>query len=89
MPWRQKMKNTASLRNSQKITAFKRIHTDFKEILKQEKCRTCSCFYGDVLTGIYEKIKRFRKIESDHSLAEIENDFERWIKEADFLNLHG
>ena len=83
------MNNTASLRNAQKITAFKRIHTDFKEILKHEKCRTCSCFYGDVLTGIYEKIKRFRKIESDLSLADIENDFECWIEEANFLNMHG
>ena len=83
------MNNTASLRNAQKITAFKRIHTDFKEILKHEKCRTCSCFYGDVLTSIYEKIKRFRKAESYQSLAEIENDFGRWIKEADFLNMHG
>jgi len=83
------MKVTASLRNEQKIKAIKTIHAEFQDILKHEKCRTCSCFYGDVLTGIYEKIKRFRKIESDHSLADIENDFERWIKEADFLNMHG
>ena len=83
------MKATASLRNEQKIKAVKTIHAEFQDILKHEKCRTCSCFYGDVLTGIYEKIKRFRKIESDHSLAEIENDFERWIKEANFLNMHG
>ena len=83
------MKVTASLRNEQKIKAIKTIHAEFQDILKHEKCRTCSCFYGDVLTGIYEKIKRFRKIESDHSLADIENDFERWIKEANFLNMHG
>ncbi len=83
------MKNTVPSRNTQKIKAFERIHADFKDILKHEKCRTCSCFYGDVLTGIYEKIKRFRNAESDQSLAEIENDFGRWIKEADFLNMHG
>lgn len=83
------MNNTASSRNTQKLSAFKKIHEDFKEILKYEKCRTCSCFYGDVLNSIYEKIKRFRAIESDHRLVEIENDFERWIKEADFLNMHG
>ena len=77
------------MKNEQKIKAIKTIHAEFQYILMHEKCRTCSCFYGDVLTGIYEKIKRFRKIESDHSLAEIENDFERWIKEADFLNMHG
>jgi hypothetical protein len=83
------MKATATLRNEQEIKAIKTIHAEFQDILKHEKCRTCSCFYGDVLTGIYEKIKSFRKIESDRSLAEIENDFERWIKEADFLNMHG
>jgi len=83
------MKATASLRNEQKIKAVKTIHAEFQDILKHEKCRTCSCFYGDVLTSIYEKIKKFRKIESDHSLADIENDFERWIKEANFLNMHG
>jgi 23S rRNA U2552 (ribose-2'-O)-methylase RlmE/FtsJ len=89
MSWRQKMKNAASSHHAQKIMAFKRIHTDFKAILKHEKCRTCSCFYGDVLNSIYEKIRGFRKIESDHRLAEIENDFERWIKEANFLKVHG
>jgi len=83
------MKATASLRNERKIKAVKTIHAEFQDILKHEKCRTCSCFYGDVLTSIYEKIKKFRKIESDHSLADIENDFERWIKEANFLNMHG
>ena len=83
------MKSTVTSRNTLKIRAFERIHADFKDILRHEKCRTCSCFYGDVLTGIYEKIKRFRKTESDQSLAEIENDFGRWIKEADFLNMHG
>ena len=83
------MTATATLRNEQKIKAIKTIHAEFQDILKHEKCRTCSCFYGDVLAGIYEKIKSFRKIESDHSLADIENDFERWIKEANFLNMHG
>jgi len=83
------MKATESLRNEQKIKAIKTIHAEFKDILKHEKCRSCSCFYGDVLNSTFEKIRRFRKIESDHSLAEVENDFERWIKEADFLNMHG
>ena len=76
-------------RNAQKILAFQRIHKDFRAILKHEKCRTCSCFYGHVLSSIYEKIKRFRTTESDHRLVEIETDFERWIKEAAFLNMHG
>jgi hypothetical protein len=83
------MKNAASLHHAQKIAAFQRIHADFEEILQHEKCRTCSCFYGHVLSGIYEKIRRFRTIESDHRLVEIERDFARWIKEAAFLNMHG
>ena len=86
------MKNTASSHHAQKITAFKRIHTDFREILKHEKCRTCACFYGDVLNGVYERIKKFRKsepTESDQRLVQIENDFERWIRDAAFLKMHG
>jgi hypothetical protein len=83
------MNYTASARNAQKIEAFERIHSDFQEILQHEKCRTCSCFYADVLNSIYDKIKRFRKTESDHRLVEIESDFEHWIKEAAFLNMHG
>ena len=83
------MKATASLRNEQKIKAIKTIHAEFKDILKHEKCRSCSCFYGDVLNSTFEKIKRFRKTKSDYSLIKIENDFERWIKEAGFLKLHG
>jgi hypothetical protein len=80
---------TASSTNAQKIMAFKKIHADFQDIMKHEKCRTCSCFYGDVLNSIYDKIKKFRGIESDHNLVEIENDFERWLKEADPLKAHG
>lgn len=83
------MKATASMINNQKIKAFKNIHADLKDILKQERCRSCACLFGDVLVGVCEKIKRFRKAGSDHSLAEIENDFERWIKEATFLKMHG
>ena len=83
------MKATESLRNDQKIRAIKTIHAEFQDILKHDKCRTCSCFYGDMLTRIYEKLKGVRKIESDHQIMEMENDFRNWIKEADFLNLHG
>jgi hypothetical protein len=83
------MNNTVSARKAQKIKAFERIHTDFQEILKHEKCRTCACFYGDVLNSIYDKIKGFQKTESQRRLVEIEKDFERWIKEAAFLKMHG
>ena len=83
------MKTTASARNAKKIAAFKKLHAELKDILKHEKCRSCSCLYGDVLNSVCEKIKRFRKTESDNSLVEIENDFERWMKEAAFLKTHG
>ena len=83
------MKTTSSLRNEQKIRAVKEIHAEFIDILKHEKCRSCSCLYGDVLKSVFEKIKKFRKTESDYSLVNIENDFERWIREADLLKMHG
>lgn len=83
------MKNSASPLNAQKIIAFKKVHADFKEIMKHEKCRTCSCFYGDVLNSIYDRIKRFREIEPNPNLIEIENDFERWLRGADPLKAHG
>lgn len=69
--------------------AFEKIHADFKDILKREKCRTCACSYGDVLNSVYKKIKKFQEIESYHQLVEIEDDFERWLKEADLLQAHG
>ena len=83
------MKATESLRNEQKIKAIKNIHAEFKDILQHEKCRTCSCFYGDVLNSTFEKIRKFRKTKPDNSLIKIENDFERWIREADLLKMHG
>lgn len=83
------MKATKSFGNEQKINAVKKIHADFIDILKHEKCRSCSCFYGDVLYSTFEKIKKLRKTVSDYSLVKIEEDFESWIKEAGFLKMHG
>ena len=83
------MKNMESLRNAQKIKVVKGIHAEFEDILKHEKCRTCACLYADVLNNILAKIKKFRKTETAQDLVRIENDFERWIKEAAFLKMHG
>lgn len=83
------MNAASSMVTETKIKAFQKIHAEFKDILKHEKCRTCSCFYADVLNIILEKIKTLRKNESDHRLVPIENDFERWVKDADSLNMHG
>ena len=80
---------TASSIDAQKIMALKRIHADFMEIMKHEKCRTCSCFYGDVLNSVYYKIEGFREIESDRDVIQIKNAFERWIQQADLLKAHG
>ena len=49
----------------QKIAAFQKIHGDFKKIMKKERCRTCSCFYLDVLSHVYEKIRRFQEVSSE------------------------
>ena len=73
----------------QKIKAFRKIHSEFKDILKQEKCRTCSCFYADILNSIYAKLKSFHETESDVGLIKFENDFACWIKNADFQKMHG
>jgi hypothetical protein len=73
----------------QKIAAFQKIHGDFKEIMKNERCRTCSCFYSDVLSHVYEKIRRFQEINSDLKVKTIQNDFENWLKASSPLNMHG
>jgi hypothetical protein len=83
------MRSTASSKIEKKVRAVKLIHAELSDILKKEKCRLCSCFYADVLNSTLDKIRIFRKAISDRGLAAIENDFERWIKDADFLNMHG
>jgi predicted component of viral defense system (DUF524 family) len=42
-----------------------------------------------VLNSILAKIRAYRNSETDHRLVAIENDFERWVKDADFLKMHG
>jgi hypothetical protein len=79
----------ASSLNAQKIMAFKKIHADFRDIMKHEKCRTCACFYGDVLNSVYEKVRDFNEIEPDRPVARIEKDFERWLSEAARRKTHG
>jgi hypothetical protein len=83
------MSAASSMASETKINAFQKIHVEFKDILKHEKCRSCSCFYADVLNIILEKIKTYRNSNSDHRLVAIENDFERWVNDADILNMHG
>lgn len=87
--WRETMNINEATVNKQKIMAFTKIHSEFTDILKKEKCRTCSCFYSDILNSIYSKIKSFRETESDARLIKIENDFERWVKDAGFQKMHG
>ena len=83
------MDAASSMVNETKINAFEKIHAELEDVLKHEKCRTCSCFHADVLNIILAKIKAFRKSNPDLRLIGIETDFERWVKEADFLKMHG
>jgi hypothetical protein len=75
--WRQPMNTSGASLIGEKIAAFQKIHGDFKEIMKKERCRTCSCFYSDVLGQVYEKIKTFQEINSDRTVKKIQNDFEK------------
>ena len=62
--------NTSGVKlKKQKIAAFQKIHGDFNEIMKKERCRTCSCFYSDVLSPVYEKIRRFQEINSEMTVG--------------------
>ena len=83
------MKMNGLTLKEQKITAFQKIHDDFKEIMKKERCRTCSCFYSDVLGHVYEKIRRFQEINSDLTVKKIQNDFENWLEVSGSFNMHG
>jgi hypothetical protein len=83
------MKSSQSSITEQKLTAVAQIYAELRDILKNEKCRSCSCFFADVLNSTLDKIRIFRKATSDKRLTAIENDFEHWIKDADFLKMHG
>lgn len=83
------MKAATSAVSEKKIGAFEKIHAELKDVLAHGQCRTCSCFHADVLNIILAKIKAFRSGTPDLRLAPIEKDFERWVKEADFLKMHG
>jgi hypothetical protein len=72
-----------------KVIAIRKIHSDFKEIVKHEKCRTCSCFHGDILYTVYDTIKRFNESQPEHLLNDIHADFEIWSKNVDQLKMHG
>ena len=83
------MNTSGATLKEQKIAAFQKIHGDFREIMKKERCRACSCFYGDVLSQVYEKIRSFQEVNSDLTVKKIQNDFEKWLKASGPLNMHG
>lgn len=72
----------------QKVLAFKKIHADFKEIIKHDKCRYCTCFHGDVLDKVHDTLRRFNESEPKYKLDDIEADFESWAKDVDLLKAH-
>lgn len=73
---------------AQKISAFRSIHENFKNIMEKEQCRTCSCFHADVLNSVYDKIRNFQKREPDPRVQVIQRDFENWFKQAAALKMH-
>jgi hypothetical protein len=73
----------------QKVFAFKQIHGALKDVVAHDTCRTCTCFHGDVLAKVQDALKRFNESEPEHTLPEIEADFERWAKDVDLLKAHG
>lgn len=73
----------------QTVLAFQKIHADFSNIVKHDKCRYCSCFHGDVLDRVCDTLKRFNENQPEHSLDGIQADFENWRKDLDRFKLHG
>jgi hypothetical protein len=74
----------------QKILALKKIYEDFKDIIRNEKCRTCSCFHGDVLAKVSDIVKRFNGGQpEEYRLNDIQADFEGWAGDLDLLKMHG
>jgi hypothetical protein len=73
----------------QKVLAFRKIHAEFADIIKHDKCRTCTCFHGDVLSKVHDTLKQFNESEPEHKLIHIEDDFERWARDYDMLKAHG
>ena len=72
----------------EKYSALKKVHEDFAEIRKEKLCRTCACFYADMMGVILDAVKTFRKSQNGKVLADVENDFDGWLKEASGLELH-
>ena len=72
----------------EKLLAFKEVHRNFVDIRKEKRCRTCSCFYADMMGAILEAVKAFRKSEDGNALADVERDFDNWLKKASSLELH-
>ena len=83
------MQNLKALGQIDKIEAFRKIHQAFQDIRNHEKCRTCSCFYADVLNKVYDRIKNFLETGTDPEVAQIEHDFGQWLAEADPFKMHG
>jgi len=73
----------------QKLSAFKKIHADFSDIIKHDKCRYCTCFHGDVLDKVHDALKRFNESLPEYSLKGIQDDFESWMKDLDLTKRHG
>lgn len=85
-----KMHSTGQMDISQeRVATIRRVHRAFSKIMKLEQCRTCSCFYADMMGQILEVVRTARNTGDGKALAPIENDFQQWLEEAKELDLHG
>ena len=73
----------------ERVAAIRRVHRAFSKIMKLEQCRTCSCFYADMMGQILEVVKSTQNTGDGKALVGIKNDLQKWLEEAKELDLHG
>lgn len=72
----------------EKIAAIRQVHQAFAEIIRHDKCRTCSCLHGDMMAAILTVIRDIGKYKDAPELVAAENDFSEWIDGARRADLH-
>lgn len=72
----------------ERYRALKKVHKDFANIINLDRCRTCACFYADMMASILEAVKTYRNKENSNRLANVEKDFDLWLREAADMDLH-
>lgn len=73
----------------ERARAIRKVYDDFREVMKSEKCRTCACFYADMLASVLEAARRYGSLAGNGEMADIEADLKGWFDGASHLDLHG